>query len=233
MIVRAGTSGFSYKEWKPEFYPEELGDGDMLAYYAERLPTVEINNTFYKLPRASVLEGWAEKVPPTFVFALKASQRITHRARLRAETAAEPLAYLWKTAQTLGPRLGPILFQMPPNLKLDLPRLVNFLALLPDGIRAAFEFRHPAWATDEVYDALRKRGAAWCVAETDEAAEPALVQTASWGYLRLRKARYDETELATWAQRLADSGQEELYVYFKHDDGAAPVTARRFAALLA
>lgn len=231
MMVRAGTSGFSYKEWKPDFYPDELADGDMLAYYGERLPTVEINNTFYKLPRASVLEGWADKVPPTFVFALKASQRITHRARLRADSAADPLAYLWKTAQTLGQRLGPILFQMPPNLKLDLPRLVDFLALVPDGMRAAFEFRHPAWATDEVYDALRQRGAAWCVAETDQAPEPTLVATAPWGYLRLRKERYGDAELAAWAQRLADSGQDELYVYFKHDDGAAPVTARRFSEL--
>ena len=169
MRVRIGTSGFSYKEWKGSFYPEDLPASAMLSFYASRFPTVEINNTFYRMPTASVLSSWAEQVPDGFTFALKASQRITHRARLK--DAGDSVEFFFRVATTLGDRLGPVLFQLPPNLKKDLPRLSDFLRLLPAGSRSAFEFRHVSWFEDHVFDALRAAGAALCVAE-DEARGP-------------------------------------------------------------
>src|SRR6266542_1192270 len=151
MRVLAGTSGYSYKEWKGSFYPEDLPASEMLRYYAARLPAVEINNTFYRMPKASLLSGWAEQVPDGFRFVLKASQRITHQKRLRE--AGEEGGYFFRVATTLGERLGPVLFQLPPNLKRDLPRLADFLALLPPASRSAFEFRHESWFDEEVFAA--------------------------------------------------------------------------------
>ncbi len=229
MRVLAGTSGFSYKEWKGSFYPEDLAAAKMLAYYADRLPAVEINNTFYRMPRPALLEGWAAEVPPGFRFVLKASQRITHFKRLKE--AGDEVAYFFGVAAALGERLGPALFQLPPNLKKDLPRLAAFLQTLPAGARAAFEFRHASWFEDDVFEALRARGAALCVAEDEELATP-LVATADWGYLRLRRQDYGDPEVAAWAARVKEQPWGEAYVFFKHEDaGSGPRLAGQMQAL--
>jgi uncharacterized protein YecE (DUF72 family) len=225
MRVLAGTSGFSYKEWKGSFYPEDLPAEEMLSFYSGRLPAVEINNTFYRMPKPALLESWAEQVPPEFRFVLKASQRITHRKRLKE--AGEEVAYFFQTASTLGERLGPSLFQLPPNLKKDLPRLEDFLAVLPAGTRAAFEFRHASWFEDDVFAALRGRGAALCIAEDEELATP-LVATADWGYLRLRRQDYDDAAVAAWAEKVRGQAWGEAYVFFKHEDaGSGPRLAAK------
>ncbi|MEO8430941.1 MAG: DUF72 domain-containing protein [Acidobacteriota bacterium] len=217
MRVRIGTSGYSYKKWKGAFYPEELKPEEMLPFYARRFPTVEINNTFYRMPQASVLAKWAEQVPDGFLFALKASQRITHRSRLK--DAADSVAFFFQVAVTLGDRLGPVLFQLPPNLKKDLPRLAAFLPLLPPGSRAAFEFRHASWFDDEVFEALRGAGAALCLAEDEDLATPA-VATTGWGYLRLRRQDYGPESLQAWAAKIRAQPWSEAFVYFKHEDEA-------------
>ena len=206
MQVRVGTSGYSYKEWKGSFYPEELKNADMLRYYAERFSSVEINNTFYRMPKASILEGWAEQVPSDFLFVLKASQQITHHKRLKAE-AGEALAYLLETAASLGERLGPVLFQMPPNLKKDLERLRGFLALLPEGQPFAFEFRHDTWHDDDVFDALRERNCALVCADTETSGDEGapIVPTADWGYLRLRRCDYTRRSSSPGASASAPS----------------------------
>ncbi|HYX21104.1 MAG TPA: DUF72 domain-containing protein [Thermoanaerobaculia bacterium] len=226
MRVLAGTSGFSYKEWKGSFYPEDLPAARMLSYYAERLPAVEINNTFYRMPKPALLEGWSAEVPESFRFVLKASQRITHFRRLKE--AGADVAYFFDVAAVLGDRLGPALFQLPPNLKKDLPRLEAFLATLPGGRRAAFEFRHASWFEDDVFEALRRRGAALCIAEDEELATP-LVPTADWGYLRLRRQDYDDAAVAAWAEKVRGQNWSEAYVFFKHEDaGSGPRLAAQF-----
>ena len=223
MRVLCGTSGFSYKEWKGTFYPDDLPAEEMLAHYAARLPTVEINNTFYRMPKPALLEGWATQVPEAFRFVLKASQRITHHKRLKE--AGEEVAYFLGVAATLGERLGPALFQLPPNLKKDLPRLEAFLGTIPAGRRAAFEFRHASWFEEDVFEALRSRGAALCIAEDEELATP-LVATADWGYLRLRRQDYGAADVAAWAERVRAQQWGEAYVFFKHEDaGAGPKLA--------
>jgi uncharacterized protein YecE (DUF72 family) len=225
MRVLPGTSGFSYKEWKGSFYPEDLPASGMLRHYASRLPAVEINNTFYRMPRASLLQSWAEEVPDGFSFALKASQQITHRKRLKE--AAEAVAYFFEVATTLGDRLGPVLFQLPPNLKKDLPRLSDFLATLPPAARSAFEFRHESWFDDEVFGALRSAGAALCWAEDEDLATPR-VATAGWGYLRLRRADYTDADVASWAERIRGEAWSDAYVFFKHEEeGTGPRLAER------
>jgi uncharacterized protein YecE (DUF72 family) len=231
MRVLAGTSGFSYKEWKGRFYPEDLPPEQMLAYYAERLPAVEINNTFYRMPKPALLEGWAAQVPPEFRFILKASQRITHRKRLKE--AGDEVAYFFQTASTLADRLGPTLIQLPPNLKKDLPRLETFLGVLPETARAAFEFRHASWFEDDVFAALKAKGAALCIAEDEELATP-LVATAPWGYLRLRRQDYDEAAVAAWAEKVRGQAWDEAYVFFKHEDaGSGPKLAADFLKRIA
>ncbi len=229
MRVLVGTSGFSYKEWKGSFYPEDLPADGMLRFYASKLPAVEINNTFYRMPKASLLAQWAEQVPDGFRFVLKASQQITHRLRLK--NAEQPVRYFFDVASTLGDRLGPALFQLPPNLKKDLPLLSDFLALLPPASRAAFEFRHESWFTDDVFEALKAEGAALCIAEDEDLATP-LQPTAGWGYLRLRRQDYDEKALADWAKKVAGQPWDETFVFFKHEDGGTgPKLATRFMAL--
>jgi uncharacterized protein YecE (DUF72 family) len=226
MRVLAGTSGFSYKEWKGSFYPEDLPADRMLAYYSERLPAVEINNTFYRMPKPALLESWAAEVPPEFRFVLKASQRITHFKRLK--DAGSEVEYFFGVAATLGERLGPVLVQLPPNLKKDLSRLEAFLATLPAGARPAFEFRHASWFEEDVFEALRGKGAALCVAEDEELATP-LVATAPWGYLRLRRQDYDGAAVAAWADRVRAQCWSEAYVFFKHEDaGSGPRLAAEF-----
>jgi uncharacterized protein YecE (DUF72 family) len=229
MRVLAGTSGFSYKEWKGSFYPEDLPAEQMLSFYAARLPAVEINNTFYRMPKPALLASWAEQVSPQFRFVLKASQRITHHKRLKE--AGSEVAYFFQTAATLGKRLGPALFQLPPNLKKDLPRLEAFLAVLPEGARAAFEFRHAWWFEDDVFEALRARGAALCIAEDEDLATP-LVATSRWGYLRLRRQDYDDAAVAAWAEKVRAQAWDEAYVFFKHEDaGSGPRLAAEFLRL--
>jgi uncharacterized protein YecE (DUF72 family) len=233
--VAVGTSGFAYKEWRGTFYPEDLKEAGFLAYYAQRLGAVEINNTFYRMPKESLLLDWAAKVPESFTFVLKAPQKITHFKRLR--DAGEELAYFLRTANVLGPRLGPTLFQLPPNLKADQPRLRDFLALLPRTWRAAFEFRHASWLTDETYGALREHGAALVCADVDAAAGEAeapapLVPTAAWGYLRLRRASYGDAALADWARRIKSQPWDAAFVFFKHEDaGTGPRLAEEFVKL--
>jgi uncharacterized protein YecE (DUF72 family) len=227
MRLLAGASGYSYKEWKGDFYPAGMKPEGMLAYYAARLPTVEINNTFYRLPKTEVLEGWAKSTPESFRFAIKASRRITHISRLKADSAAEPLGFLYRNLAALGAKRGPVLFQLPPSLKKDLPRLVEFLALLPPDHRAAFEFRNPGWFSDDVYDALKRAGAALCLSEREDDAPPPLVETAPWGYVRLRLEQYAEADLGQWAKRLAATGWREAYAYFMHEP-----TAPGYAATL-
>jgi uncharacterized protein YecE (DUF72 family) len=243
----AGSSGFSYPEWKGSFYPTDLPQKGFLTHYAGRLPAVEINNTFYRMPKAEMLERWAEQVPDGFRFVLKAPQRITHKERLVG--SADSLAYFWKNAQTLGARLGPVLFQLPPFLRLDLDRLRSFLAELPAGLSAAFEFRHDSWFVPELEEVLRGAGAALCISDTDpdpegepdpggvgaraEADEP-LPVTAGFGYLRLRRAGYSDRELGRWVERIRRAGWNDVFVFFKHEDeGAGPLLAARLLELFA
>ena len=226
MRIRAGTSGYAYPEWKGSFYPPDLPARSYLAYYAERFDTVEVNNTFYRLPSPSVLAGWAATAPAGFTFAVKATQSITHRKRLK--DAGEPASALWGAVAALGDALGPVLFGLPPNLKKDLPRLEAFLATLPEGRRAAFEFRHPSWLEDDVYAALRARGVALCVADAEDLTVPT-VPTAPFGYLRLRRVDYDDAAIARWADAVRAQPWSEAFVYFKHEDaGTGPRLARTF-----
>ncbi|HVS13197.1 MAG TPA: DUF72 domain-containing protein [Thermoanaerobaculia bacterium] len=239
-----GTSGFSYKEWKGPFYPQDLPASRMLEYYASRLPAVEINNTFYRLPKAEMLAKWRDAVPESFRFVLKVSQRITHKHRL--EGAEDAVRYLLESSTALGSRRGPFLVQLPPYFRKDVGRLERFLAGWPADASAAFEFRHASWFDDEVYAVLRAAGAALCVAdtakggsdkdETDEddqdggESDPAIVATSSWGYLRLRREDYDAAALEAWARRVHAQEWGEAYVFFKHEDeGAGPRLAARFA----
>jgi uncharacterized protein YecE (DUF72 family) len=231
VTVYAGTSGFAYKEWKGTFYPADLPDAAMLGHYAGRLPTVEINNTFYRMPRESVVVGWADQVGDGFRFVLKASRKITHFGRLK--NVDSELAYFLQVSQALGPKRGPSLFQLPPNFKLDLDRLTAFLALLPRDWRAAMEFRHASWYTPEVYAALRDRNVALCVADHggEEDATP-FESTADWGYLRLRREAYTPEELQDWSGRIRDAGWHDAFVFFKHEDGAVgPAMAEQFLSL--
>jgi uncharacterized protein YecE (DUF72 family) len=223
--LKAGASGYSFKEWKGTFYPSELKPGDMLAFYSQRLPTVEINNTFYRTPKMTVLESWAAATPGEFRFAIKASRRITHISRLKAESAAEPVGYLYRNLAALGTKRGPVLFQLPPNLKKDLPRLTEFLTLLPADHTAAFEFRNDSWFGDDVYDALKGAGASLCLSEREDNAPPPLVETAPWGYVRLRLENYSPDDLKQWAARLEASAWREIHVYFMHEP-TAPGYAR-------
>jgi len=222
-----GTSGFSYKEWVGPFYPEKTPASAMLRYYAERFPTVEIDNTFYRMPDTALLERWAQEVPEGFAFTLKAPQRITHIKRLK-DTASD-VAEFTRRAAVLGDRLGMLLFQLPPSLRKDLPRLRDFLAALPPERRVAVEFRHASWHDDEVYETLRARGAALCVMEDDDEEASPFVVTSQDAYLRLRRTQYTEDDLRAWADRIAAQPLERAWVYFKHEDEAL---APRFARLL-
>jgi uncharacterized protein YecE (DUF72 family) len=218
MTVLPGTSGYAFKEWKGTFYPEDIKPDGMLGYYATRFPTVEINNTFYRLPKESVIIDWASQVPDRFTFAVKASMRITHHARLKPESA-ETVQYLLKNTAALGPKLGPILFQLPPNLKKDADRLRAFLTMLPDDRRYTIEFRHETWYDDEVYDALRARDVALCIIDQEDFAAP-MISTASWGYVRLHRFDYNDFALGEWVKRIAAQSWSTTFVYFKHDEGA-------------
>ncbi len=217
MRVRAGTSGFAFKEWKGPFYPGDLKDDAMLGYYASKFPTVEINNTFYRLPKEQVLIDWASQVPESFTFAIKASQRITHFARIKPE-AASAVEFLLKNTSSLGARLGAILFQLPPNLKKDVDRLRAFVALLPPDRRYTIEFREASWFDDDVYAVLRERDIPMCIIDQPDFSSP-VVSTASWGYVRLHRFDYDAVALSQWWKTIEAQPWSEALVYFKHDEG--------------
>jgi len=217
MKLHAGTSGFAFKEWKGSFYPADMKDDGMLGFYSSKFSTVEINNTFYRLPREDVLQSWAAQVPEPFTFAIKASQRITHWARLKPQCATA-VEFLLKNTSLLAGRLGPILFQLPPNLEKETDLLRAFLDMLPRERRYTLEFRHESWFDEDVFSVLRERDVALCITEQADFAAP-LVSTASWGYLRLHRFDYDPPILANWAARIAAQSWNEAYVFFKHDEG--------------
>jgi uncharacterized protein YecE (DUF72 family) len=223
----AGASGYSFKEWCGTFYPDKMKSEAMLPHYSERLPTVEINNTFYRMPRVAMLEEWVKCTRASFRFAIKAPRRITHMARIKPESVGDSVEFLYRALQALGDKLGPVLFQLPPNLKKDLPRLAGFLKMLPANHRAAFEFRNDSWFEDDVYAALKEAGASLCLSEREDNAPPPLVETAPWGYVRLRLESYSDADLEAWAKRLLATGWKETYVYFMHEP-----TAPAYAAAL-
>ena len=227
MKLHVGTSGYSYKEWKGNFYPEDLPAKEMLSYYSRRLPAVEINNTFYRLPQPSMIENWKAQVPARFRFSIKATQRITHIKRLN--NVADETKYLLETAALLEERLGVVLFQLPPNMKKDSERLKAFLGLLPANARTAFEFRHETWFDDEVFSLLRAKDSALVVSDTDEKPLTEIISTANWGYLRLRRTSYDENDLMNWLQRVREQKWKDAFVFFKHEDeGVGPKLAAQF-----
>lgn len=224
--ILAGASGYSFKEWKGNFYPEKIRPDAMLAWYAQRLDTVEINSSFYALPKAETVARWAETVAADFRFSVKAPQAITHHARL-AQNCAADVSALYEVLEVLGDKRGPVLFQLPPAMKKDLPRLQAFIARLPQDHGATFEFRHDSWLTDEVYDCLREAGAALCQSEREDACAPPAVETTDWGYLRLRLDHYSEADLQAWMARLRATRWKTAYVYFRHE-----ITAPGYAAQL-
>jgi uncharacterized protein YecE (DUF72 family) len=229
MNLYVGTSGFSYKEWKGTFYPEDLPEKQMLRFYGEQFRSVEINNTFYRMPKEAVLEAWVNEVPAEFKFVIKASQRITHMQRLK--DTDNSVSYLLKVAGALKGHLGPLLFQLPPFLKKDVTRLREFLPKLSTH-RAAFEFRHESWFDDEVFGVLREHQATLCIAEAENDLKTPFVSTADWGYLRLRRPDYTDAELLGWVERLRQQSWRDTFIFFKHEEaGKGPKMARRFLEL--
>jgi uncharacterized protein YecE (DUF72 family) len=227
-----GTSGYSYKQWRGRFYPDGLADTEMLRFYGERFTAVEINYTFYKSASVRQLQGWAKETPERFTFALKAPRRITHELRLR--DAADLAGDFCDTALALKQKLGALLFQLPPFLKRDTPRLEDFLHQMPPGFRVAFEFRNQTWFADEVYETLRRFGVALCMVESPDRTVP-LEATADFGYFRLRQPDYSDDELAACAERIraAASGWQDVFIYFKHEaDAQGPALAARLRTLL-
>ena len=231
MKIFVGTSGYSYPKWKGRFYPAKLPLKQMLSYYAERFDAVEINNTFYKMPSDSEVEPWASQVPQSFRFAIKAPRSITHFKRLN--DAVEPTRQLLQATAALKNRRGPVLFGLPPNMKKDIPRLRTFLRHIPRSERAAFEFRHESWFTDEVFDCLRTRQCALCIADANELPRVKLIDTAGWGYVRLRKENYTKRALVEWVKKLRSLPWNDAFVFFKHEDtGTGPKFAAQFLELV-
>ena len=228
MGIWIGTSGYSYPEWKGNFYPAALPAGRMLPYYAARFSTVEINNTFYRMPSERLLSGWAAATPETFKLTLKAPRRITHESKLK--NCDETVKAFCQIAATLGDKLGLILFQLPPFLKKDVSLLANFVATLSSGIRAAFEFRHASWHADDVLQLLHDGNLALCIADSEKMSTP-VTATADYGYFRLRDQGYTQSDIARWADVIRGhlSGWHDTFVYFKHEEeGKGP----EFAAAL-
>ena len=234
MNILVGTSGWSYKEWKGSFYPPKMPADEMLRFYAGRFPAVEVNNSFYRIPAERVLASWAEQVPESFRFVLKASRRVTHNNRLTDEDGS--LAYFLRAINPLGERLGPTLFQLPPTFKKDVERLRAFLGMLPRRWTAAVEFRHSSWFVEEVYDLLRTRDVALVAVDEDETEGTGspLVPTASWGYIRLRRRAYTGQALQSWATRIRESLWNTAYVFLKHEDGSptGPAAAGELGEIL-
>ncbi|HKE44207.1 MAG TPA: DUF72 domain-containing protein [Steroidobacteraceae bacterium] len=226
MTIWVGTSGYNYPEWRGSFYPEKFPTAKMLPYYAERLKTVEINYTFYRSPNPKILEGWSAQTPDHFRFTLKAPKRITHDARLK--DCADRVQYFLETARALGPKLAVLLFQLPPNFKKDIARFDAFLDTLPAGTIAAFEFRNDSWLDDEVYQRLKMRNFALCIADSETKSTPVEI-TADYAYFRLRDEGYQPADLRRWAKTLQDkaSACKDVWVYFKHEEaGKGPEFAK-------
>lgn len=217
MLIRVGTSGWSYAEWKGVFYPEDAANADFLQHYGSRLPTVEVNNTFYRMPKPDVVDGWCAKVPDTFRFVIKASRRITHLQKL--VDSDDSVGYLHKVSGGFKERLGAVLFQLPPTFRKDVEVLKKFLEGLPESWQAAFEFRHPSWFEDDVYAALRDANAACCGGEPEgKLVAPPVMPTGDWGYLRLRGEEYSDSDIDRWAARIREQAWKEAYVFFKHEE---------------
>ena len=232
-MIWIGTSGYNYPEWKGTFYPADLPASKMLAFYAARFPTVEINYTFYRLPTEKLVAGWAAGTPAPYKLTLKAPKRITHDKRLR--DVGELVRVFCQVAGTLGDKLGVLLFQLAPNFKIDLAVFDAFLTDLPPGARAAFEFRHPSWFDEAVYERLRARNLALCIADSDKLSTP-VVATANYGYFRLRDEGYQDADIVGWADtiRAHQDQWKDTFVYFKHEEsGKGPEFARRLSELLA
>jgi len=230
MNLYVGTSGYSYKPWKGTFYPKDLPVQKMLGYYSEHFGTVEINSTFFGMPKVSTMEGWAATVPDTFRFVIKAPKQITHIRKLNE--AGDLVAHMLDISGALTERLGPLLFQLPPTLKKDVSRLKAFLALVPSQYRSAFEFRHPSWFDEEVFGLLRDHRAALCLADAEDDLDVPFVATADWGYLRLRRPDYGDVEIKDWVTRVQEQGWSDAFVFFKHEDeGKGPQFAKRYLEL--
>jgi uncharacterized protein YecE (DUF72 family) len=226
-----GTSGFQYSEWKGNFYPEDLPTAKMLPFYAERFSTTEINYTFHRIPAQKTIENWKAQTPERFRFALKAPQKITHWSKLR--DCADTLEYFLRVAGGLGERLGPVLFQLPPNLKKDADVLSSFVRELP-STRAAFEFRHESWFDDEIFGLLKSRNIALCIADTDTISTPKNI-TADYGYLRLRREEYTDEDVKRWSEFVREQNTKwtDAFVYFKHEEsGIGPKLAKQMTELL-
>ena len=233
-MILVGTSGYNYPEWKGSFYPADLPTAKMLPYYATKFRTVEINYTFYRMPTPKLVAGWRTQVPPEFRFTLKAPKRITHDKRLRAADVADSLHGFITAASELGPQMAALLFQLPPNFKKDVPLLKEFLSLLPPKTTAAFEFRNASWLEDDVYEALRARNIALCIADS-EARETPIVSTADYAYLRLRDEGYGDADIARWTETARQLGATatDVFVYFKHEDeGKGAAFGQQMLALL-
>ncbi|MCU0866026.1 MAG: DUF72 domain-containing protein [Planctomycetes bacterium] len=226
--LHVGTSGFSYDEWRPAFYPAGLKKDAMLAYYAEQLPAVELNNTFYRLPNAKMTAKWRAAVPDTFRFVVKASQRLTWTQKL--VDCGELLGVMFAALEPLGPQLGCVFYQVPKWVKKDTAILRDFLALQPRGIRVAFEFADASWYEHDALAVLRSGNVAIVASDKDDAPRPELHDTADWTYLRLRRAAYSDAELLGWREQVRARG--DAFVFFKHEDSCAgPALARRFLDL--
>lgn len=231
MHLYVGTSGYSYKEWKGHFYPHDLSEKEFLKYYGTKLNAVEINNTFYRLPKESVVAAWAEQVPENFAFSIKASQRITHIKRLK--DVGDETEYVLRVVRTLKQRLGVVLFQLPPNMKRDLERLQSFLKLFAGDVRVAIEFRHTSWFDPEMYATLKHSNCSMCIADWDEKLEVPFVRTADWGYVRLRRENYTTADLKKWIKKIQDQDWKAAFVFFKHEDRAVgPKLAMKLRSLL-
>jgi uncharacterized protein YecE (DUF72 family) len=231
-MIYVGTSGYSYKEWKGSFYPEKIPASEMLSYYATRLSAVELNNTFYRRPQPSTIEGWKNQVPENFRFTMKASQGITHFRRLK--DAGEATRFMLNAFAPLGERLGAVLFRLREDMEKNLQLLETFLKELPEGTRAAFDFRHPSWFDKEVFALLRSARQVLCVSDRDEWPVNQIEKTADWGYVRLRRVKYSKAELAEWVKRIRAQRWKDTYVFFKHEDeGTGPRLAAQFIALAA
>jgi uncharacterized protein YecE (DUF72 family) len=231
-MIFVGTSGFNYPEWKGSFYPEKIPAAEMLPYYAGHFSTVEINNTFYRMPNEKLLAGWSEVTPPQFRLTLKSPKRITHEARLK--DCAEATGRFLSVAASLGDKLGAILFQLPPFLRKDVALLDAFLATLPSGLCATFEFRHASWLDAEVYARLRERNLALCIADSEKLSTP-VEMTADYAYFRLRDEGYTPDDLDRWARVIQErtAGCRDVYVYFKHEEaGKGPEFARHLLAAM-
>jgi uncharacterized protein YecE (DUF72 family) len=233
MKILTGTSGYGYKEWKGTFYPDKISADKMLGFYSSKLSTVEINNTFYRMPTANVVLSWARQVPAGFTFVIKAPQIITHVKRLN--DVKEETRHLFKTISSLGKKLGPVLFQFPGSFRENLPLLKDFLDIIPPKTACAFIFRHTSWFQDKTYSLLRNQKFCLGLEDTDESPIDDIISTASWGYLRLRRTDYSDAELSQWGKKVLAQQWKKSYVFFKHEDDEAargPLLATSFEALV-